>query len=407
MNQRIVIIGGGLASARVVKGYREAGGGEEVVLVSADTVLPYHRPPLSKGYLRGDVERDSVFVETETFYAEHDIEVRLDTKVSRVDTSGRAVELDGDRIEYGRLVLASGAVPRRLGAPGEEADGVHVYRKLADATAVREAAASASGALVVGGGFIGMETTASLRSRGLAVTQLDRSDGLFAAFRSPPLSRALERLYRAEGVDVVLGDAVAEFRGSDGRLTGAVTQNGREIEADLAIVGVGVTPSTGFLDGSGVEIDDGVVVDERFRTSVESVFAVGDVARFYDPVFGHARRIEHWSNANYQGGRLGRLLAGEDAPYDTVASFFTEVFGRRLNLLGDLDGGHDEHVLRGSLEEGAILGVYLRGGRLVAALAHNQADELQERLRELLRTQAPIRDRRPLEDDAMSLLEAF
>ena len=147
-------------------------------------------PPAARRVLRGEAERDSVFVEPETFYAEHDVEVRLDTKVSRVDTSGQAVELDGDRVEYGRLVLASGAVPRRLGAPGEEVDGVHVYRRLADATAVREAAASASGALVIGGGFIGMETTASLRSRGLTVTQLDRSDGLFASFNSPPLSRS-------------------------------------------------------------------------------------------------------------------------------------------------------------------------------------------------------------------------
>src|SRR5262245_26925576 len=135
MNERIVIIGGGLSSARVVKGYREAGGDAEVLLVSADTVVPYHRPPLSKGYLRGEVERDSVFVEPEAFYAEHDVEVRLDTKVSRVDTSGRAVELDGDRLPYGRLVVASGAVPRRLGAPGEDAEGVHVYRTLANATA--------------------------------------------------------------------------------------------------------------------------------------------------------------------------------------------------------------------------------------------------------------------------------
>ena len=152
---------------------------------------------------------------------------------------------------------------------------------------------------------------------------------------------------------MILGDAVAEFRGSGGRLTGAVTRAGREIEAELAIVGVGVQPSTGYLEGSGVDLERGtVLVDERFATNVPGIWAVGDIANFHDPVFGHRRLIQHWTNANHQGQRLGRLLAGEDTPYDQVAFFFSEVFGTKLGLLGDLDGGHDELVMRGSLEDG-------------------------------------------------------
>jgi NADPH-dependent 2,4-dienoyl-CoA reductase/sulfur reductase-like enzyme len=404
----IVIVGGGLAAARAVKGYREAAGEAPVTMLSADSALPYHRPPLSKGFLRGEIDEEKVLVEPESFYADHGVDVRLSTRVTGVDFHARHVETEvGDRIGYGRLVLASGSVPRRLGVPGEDFDGVHLYRTLADAKSVRGAAGRARRAVVVGGSFIGMETTASLTRSGVGVTQVELGDALFAALRAPDVSRSLARLYDEQGVDVLLGESIAEFRGSSGRLTGAVTGSGREIEADLAIVGVGVTPSIDFLDGSAIDVDDGVLVNERFETSGEDVYAVGDIARFHDPVFRHARRIEHWSNANHQGTQVGRLLAGEDAPYDYVALFFSEVFGVRLGLLGDLDGGHDELVLRGSIEEGALLGLYLREGRLVAALLHNQDDETQARLDALLRAQAPLARRDALSDPAVPAVEAF
>lgn len=404
--ERIVIVGGGLAAARVVKGYREAGGDRPLVLISADTALPYHRPPLSKGFLRRELEVEKVFVEAADFYAERGVEVRLETRATGVDPAARLVTLDGgEPIAYGRLVLASGSVPRRLGVAGENLDGVHLFRLLDDARAVREHADSARNAVVVGGSFIGTETTASLTRRGVQVTQLDRGRGLFPAFQAPELSASLLRLYREHGVEVLLEEAIAEFRGADGRLVAAVTTGGRKLEVELAIVGIGVTPSLGYLEGCGIAVDNGVLVNERFESSVPDVYAVGDIARFYDPVFGHARRIEHWSNANYQGAQLGRLLAGEDAPYDYVAYFFTEVFGVSIGLLGDLDGGHDELVVRGSIEEGALLGLYLRGGRLVAALLHNQDDETQDRLRALLRGNALLRDRRAL--DSVSPVEAF
>src|SRR5581483_7129927 len=278
----------------------------------------------------------------------------------------------------------------------------------ADARAVRQAAASAGRALVVGGGFIGMETTASLRRLGLEVTQVDLAERLYASFQAPALSESLERLYREQGVDVILGDSIAELRG-DGRLAGARTRRGREIEAELAVIGVGVAVSSGYLDGSGVALDErgAVIVDERFRTNVPDVYAIGDVARFYDPVFGHDRLVQHWTNANHQGERLGRSLAGEDAPYDLVALFFSEVFGRKLGLIGDADGGHDELVVRGSLEEGSLLGFYLRGGRLVAVLLHGQDDETQRALTEALRRQPRVRDRDGLADPGTPPLECL
>lgn len=409
MSNGIVIVGGGLAAARVATAYRAAGGTDPVTILSADSDPPYNRPPLSKGFLRGEMEAGDVFVEPQERYAELDIDLRLGSPATGVDAGARTVAVAGaGTVPYERLVLASGSLPRSLGTPGEELAGVHRYRTLGDARAVREAAESAKSALVIGGGFIGMETTASLCRRGLAVTQIDMADALYASLQAPPLSRSLEQLYRDKGVEVILEDKVAEFRGEGGALTGAVTDGGREIEAELAIVGVGVQPSTGYLDHTGVELERGTVpVDERFATSVPGIWAVGDIANFHDPVFGHRRLIQHWTNANHQGERLGRLLAGEDAPYDQVAFFFSEVFGTKIGLLGDLDGGHDELIMRGSLEDGALIGWYLQDERLVAALIVGQTPEVQEELNGLLRRRARLTDRSALGDAEQPAGAAF
>jgi NADPH-dependent 2,4-dienoyl-CoA reductase/sulfur reductase-like enzyme len=407
VEERIAIVGGGLTAGRVVQSYRQAGGENPITLVSADSWPPYHRPPLSKGFLRGESEADAALVEPVEWYGAHGVDLRLETLVEGVDVDARTLRLEGGAtVAWTRLVLASGSRPRRLRVPGADLPGVHVYRTIADAQSVRDEAERSRRALVIGGGFIGMETTASLRRRGLEVTQVDLAPRLFAALGVPEVSASLERLYREQGVEVVLEDAVEEFRG-DGALTGAVTKGGREVEADLAIVGIGIEPWTDYLEGSGIALDDGVVVNERFETSAPGVYAAGDVVRFHDPIFGHSRRIEHWSNANHQGTQLGRLLAGEDAPYDHVASFFTELFGTKLGVLGDPDGGFDEVVVRGSLEQGRVLAFYLRGERLVAALVSGVEKETQESLTELLREQPRVGDRSLLADAGASPQDAF
>ena len=374
-NSGIVIVGGGVTAARVVRAYREAGGDASLTILSADEDPPYNRPPLSKGFLRGELEEGDAFAESAAAYDELGVDLRLGTTVTGVDAEARTLALaGGGSVAFDRLVLASGSAPRPLGTPGERLPGVHTYRTLANARAVRGEAEGARRALVIGGGFIGMETTASLRRRGLEVTQVDIGEALYASLRAPALSRSLERLYRERGVDLILGDSIAEFRERDGRVAGAVTKGGREIEAELVIVGAGVQATTGYLEGTGIALDRGaVVVDERFAASVPGVYAAGDVASFLDPVFDHRRLIQHWTNADHHGRRLGRCLAGEDAPYDLVAYFFSEVFGTKIGLLGDLDGGHDELVLQGSLEEGQLLGFYLREDRLVAALVIGQS----------------------------------
>lgn len=402
----LLIVGGGLASARAIKAYREAGGGGSVTLLSADSYIPYHRPPLSKRYLRGEAEVEDTLVEPEAFYAEHGVEVELENVVTSLDLEGRQVLLEGGGArEFEKLLIASGATPRRLDVPGHDLEGVHALRTLGSSTAIREAARAVRHAVVVGAGFIGMEVAATLKQLGLEVTLVHRGKGLFEILRARQLMQFLADLYGREGVELVLGDEVKSFGGRSA-LDSVETARGRVIQAELAVVGIGVEPATGWLEDSRLEIDDGVVVNERFETGVEDVWAVGDVARFYDPIFAKHRRIEHWSNANYAGAQVGKLIAGGEGGYDTVSAFFSEVFGLTFRVFGDVDDV-DDIVFRGTLEEGKAIGFYVRDGELAATLVLGQDDETHDRLKELIRAHARVPDLERLADANAPLDEVF
>jgi NADPH-dependent 2,4-dienoyl-CoA reductase/sulfur reductase-like enzyme len=399
MIDTIVVVGGGLAAASLAVSYREAGGEEVVTILSADDRPPYNRPPLSKSFLRGEMEDETdAYVQPARFYDDNVIELRLKTEVLAVDTEAHEVELaSGERVPYGTLVIASGATPRSLPLPGHDLVGLHTYRTLADATAVREAAAEARKALVVGGSFIGSEVAASLRMRGLDVALVEMGDRLMPALGSAELSEQLAALYREQGVVLLLGDTLEELHSNGRLLTGARTGQGHEVEAYLGVVGVGVEPNVRFLDPEQILVDNGIVVDERFRSSAEDVYAIGDVARFPDPVFGRPRRIEHWSNANAQGSHLGRQLAGAGEPWDEISVFFTQLFDVKLQVLGDVDGGVDDVLLAGSIDEGRLAGFHRRDGKVVGAVLHGQSADVVEQAKTILREQ-------PEADDAEALL---
>ena len=384
-----MIVGGGLASARAIRSYRESGGEGRVLLVSKDSVLPYHRPPLSKRYLRGEAEADEAFVEPEAFYAESDVDVLLSTTVARVDSRAREVELeDGRRHRFAKLLLASGARPRRLDSPGADLPGVYSLRSLEDATAIRTAAGEAREAVVIGGGFIGMEVAASLRHVGLEVTLVNRASGLFQALEAPELESEVAVFFADNDVNLVLSDEVAAFRGRS-HVDSIETKTGKRIATDFVVAGVGVEPVVDFLEGSGLELQNGVLINEQFETSLPGIFAAGDVANFYDPLYQRRRRIEHWSNANYQGAEVGRKLAGASGSYDTVSTFFTEIFGLTIKVFGDLSS-HDELVVRGSLNDRNLLGFYLEQGRVVATLLAGQTSETEDELKRLIAKRAVI-----------------
>lgn len=380
----LIIVGGGLTSARAIREYRAAGGTGRIALLTKERTLPYHRPPLSKRYLRGEAEAEQTLVEPREFYDEHDVELLLGTEVTAVDTREQVVA--GHR--YDKLLLATGAVPRTLAVSGGGLAGVHTLRSLDDATAIREAATRTRDAVVVGSGFIGMEVAASLTELGLEVTLVSRDADLFAQLRSPEISEHLVNLYRDRGVEILRGDEVHAFHGHS-RLDTVELHSGRQLAAGLAVIGIGVQPAVSFLEGSGIAIDDGIVVDERFRTNVPNVYAAGDVARFHDPLFARSRRIEHWSNANYQGAEVGKVLAGADGAYDTVSTFFTESFGLTLKVFGDVSQ-HDDRVARGSFAVGDAIVFYFERERLVGTLHTGQSEETEAELKRLIASGAPL-----------------
>jgi 3-phenylpropionate/trans-cinnamate dioxygenase ferredoxin reductase subunit len=347
----IGIIGGGLAAAKVVEAYREAGGDDEITIWSQDPHGPYHRPPLSKRLLRGEAGPEDALAHPREWYAEQGVDLRLGESVGSLD------EVDAETV-----VIATGARPRHL-------EGMLVLRTIDDSLELRRRAETARHAVVVGGGFIGCEVTASLTLLGVQVTQVVREPMVFATLQCPPLSESLHEIYRSHGVDLQL--------------------NATEIpEGDLVVAGIGVQPNVELARDAGLEVRDGIVVDDRFATSKPGVYAVGDVAEFLDPVFGRHRRIEHWSNAAYHGTTLGTILAGEEsARYDTVSSFFSEEFGRSFRSFGD-PTGHDDTSLEGDFHEADAVFRFLRDGRTIGAVTMGLDDDAQDSLKEEIRAGA-------------------
>jgi NADPH-dependent 2,4-dienoyl-CoA reductase/sulfur reductase-like enzyme len=402
----LIIVGGGLASARAIKAYREAGGDGTIALVSSDRTIPYHRPPLSKRYLRGEVQHTDTQVEPSAFYVSNGVELLLETEVVRVEPDERRITTrDRHDYRFRKLLLATGAVPRRLDVPGTDLPGVFTLRSLSDSTAIREAAAGTRDAVVVGSGFIGMEVAASLKELGLDVTLVSRDVDLFSQLGSPEISERLVTLYLERGVEVVRGDEVRAFRGRS-RVDTIELHSGQPIGAGLAVVGVGVEPSVTFLAGSGIALDNGIVVNEKYETNVPGVYAAGDVASFFDPLFGRRRRIEHWSNANYQGADVGGILAGGEGGYDTVSTFFTESFGLTLKVFGDTSR-HDDRLTRGSFADGNAIAFYFENERLVGTLHTGQEDETEETLKGLIRRRAKPRDLGALAHESVALEDVF
>jgi 3-phenylpropionate/trans-cinnamate dioxygenase ferredoxin reductase subunit len=397
-NDPIVVVGGGLAAGRLATEYRAAGGEADVTIVSAEPDPPYNRPPLTKGFLRKEQDRESTLVRPADEYEDDVVELRLETTVEAIHPEEHEIELTGgERVSYRTLVVATGARPRSLPVPGADRVGVHTYRTLADAEVVSAAAEEAHSAIVVGGSFIGAETAASLRARGLDVTLVEMGETLMPQLRCPDLSAELVELYRAEGVNVLLETQVEELTGNGRLLTGARTSDGETVEAYLAIVGVGVEPNVELAEKAGADVEDGVLVDERFRTSLEDVYAIGDVARYPDPISERRRRIEHWSSADAQGTHLGRQLAGSRAAYDTLPVFYTQHFGRKLQVLGDVELATG-CVLRGSIAEGRLIGFHLDDdGRLVGAVVHGESADVAVELEELIRRGAIVDDTRLLD----------
>jgi 3-phenylpropionate/trans-cinnamate dioxygenase ferredoxin reductase component len=317
-DQTFPIVGAGLAGAKAAETLRAEGFDGRLVMIGAEAERPYERPPLSKEYLRGEAGREKVYVHDEGYYAEREIELRLGRTAVSLDTSIRQVRLDdGERVRYDRLLLATGAEPRRLSIPGEALDGVLYLRSVEDSDALRERLLAGGSVVVVGAGWIGAEVAASARQRGLHVTVIDPLSVPLERVLGTELGAVYRDVHTDHSVRMLLETGVAAFEGTTA-VERVRTSDGRMLDCDFVVVGVGVRPSTALASQGRLSASDGIVVDEYLQTSTPGVFAAGDVAMAHHPLYGHGIRVEHWANALHQGPVAARNMLGRSERFDRV-----------------------------------------------------------------------------------------
>jgi 3-phenylpropionate/trans-cinnamate dioxygenase ferredoxin reductase component len=338
----IVIVGGGLAAARTAEQLRRSEYTGPITIVSDEGHLPYDRPPLSKEVLRS--ETDDVTLKPAEFYDENDITVLLGKAARSIDTTAQTVTLsDGSELGYDELVIATGLVPKRIPSfPNLE--GIHVLRSFDESLAIRQQAASARNAVVVGAGFIGCEVAASLRGLGVDVALVEPQPSPLASVLGEQIGSLVARLHRAEGVNVRCGVGVAEVQGAE-KVEKVVLGDGTELDADLVVVGIGSHPATEWLKGTGIEVDNGVVCDKAGRASAPHVWAIGDVASWRHTL-GHQVRVEHWSNVADQARALVPAMLGQDAPAAvSVPYFWSDQYDVKIQCLGEPEADDIVHIV--------------------------------------------------------------
>ena len=398
-----VIVGGGLAGAKAAETLRAEGFDGPVVLLGEEDEVPYERPPLSKGYLLGKEERDSARVHPPDWYGEHDVELRLGTPVTALHPAEHEVELaGGERLRYAKLLLATGSVVRPLDVPG--GDTVFTLRKLPDSDRIRAALTPGARVVVIGGGWIGLETAAAARTHGAEVTLVEADPQPLHRVLGEEIGRVFADLHREHGVDLRLRSGVREVRVQQGsQPTGVVLADGTELAADAVVVGVGIRPDTRLAEAAGLAVDDGVLVDESLRTSAPDVYAAGDVARIATPSFGRIR-VEHWANALNGGPAAARAMLGQEVSYDRVPYFFSDQYDLGLEYSGWAPpGSYDSVLVRGDLAGREFVAFWLSGGRVLAGMNVNVWD-VTDPIQALVRRGQPV-DQARLTDPAIPLTD--
>lgn len=371
-----VILGGGLAGHRAAMALRQAEFDGDVIIIDAEPVRPYDRTFLSKAFLQGTKQSEDLFFDSEDEYADWEIDLLPGTRATAVDFAARRLRLDsGDTLGFDKLLIATGASPLRLRQPGFDLPGVHYLRTLADARAIQAGIADATRVVVVGASFIGSEVAASTRMLGANVTLVDPVSAPMATALGEKIGRIFAGIHQEHGVDLRMGTRVVELRGH-GRVEEAVTAEGERIPCDLVVVGVGVRPETGLFAGTGLEIDNGIVVDQFCATNIPGVYAAGDVANWWHAAQERRIRVEHFDNAALQGAAAGRSMAGLPETYAPIPYFWTDQYDVNLQYAG-FTGSVEEIVLRGESDTAPVTVFYLVGGQIQAVATVNQSRDLR------------------------------
>ncbi len=396
-NRTFVIVGASLAGAKAAETLRSEGFDGRLVLIGAETERPYERPPLTKDYLRGESEREKTYVHEHGFYEQHGIELMSGVRAVMIDrTSQRVLLENGREIPFDRALLTVGAEPRRIEVPGSELEGVHYLRTLADADVLRERLSSGGRVAVIGAGWIGSEFAASARQRGLEVTMIDPLALPNERIFGPEIGEFYRDVHAQQGVELLLGSGVQSFEGGT-TVERVRTSDGRTVECDFAVIGIGVVPRSQLAREAGIEVDNGILVDENLQSSAVNVFAAGDVANAWHPLFERRIRVEHWANALNQGPAAARAMLGQDVSYDRIPYFFSDQYDVGMEYSGHAPQW-DEVMFRGDRAAGEFVAFWLHGGRVIAGMNVNVWDVNQH-------VQALIRSRQRVDTGALTDLD--
>jgi 3-phenylpropionate/trans-cinnamate dioxygenase ferredoxin reductase subunit len=370
-----VIVGASLAGAKAAETLRDEGFDGDVVLIGEEGEPPYERPPLSKGYLLGSEEREKAYVHDEKWYADQRVDLRMGVRATNLDAAARTVTLDGGAtLGYDKLLLATGSRVRILKVPGGELRGVRYLRTFGESDELRRAFTKGAKVVIVGAGWIGLETAAAARHHGAEVTVVEMDTLPLRRVLGDEVAQLFADLHASHGVDLRFSSGVTEITG-DGHVTGVRLPDGSELAADTVVIGVGIRPAVELAEAAGLEVDNGVVTDERLRTSDPAIWACGDVANSYHPMIGKRIRVEHWANALNGGPTAAKSMLGRDVTYDRVPYFFSDQYDLGMEYSGYAEpGGYDRVVFRGDPGSGEFVAFWVAGGRVLAGMNANVWD---------------------------------
>ncbi len=371
------IAGGGLAAAKAIESLRASGFEGRIVLVGAEPHLPYERPPLSKGYLLGSEDLEKAFVQPRGWYVDHDVELRLGTTATGLDPDAHVLSTDGGVVDYDRLLIATGARPRRLALADDSGAPVAYLRSIEDSRHLKAALRPGHRVVVIGGGWIGLEVAAAARTAGAEVVVLEALELPLVRVLGREVAEVFGSLHTEHGVDLRTGVSVASVAQEDGQAL-VTLADGSSVTADLLVVGVGAVPNTELADAAGLDTENGVVVDEHLRASHPDVFAAGDVANAYHPVLGRHVRVEHWDTAIQQGRTAARNMLDVKEPYTRLPYFFTDQYDLGVEYVGSIGpDGYDEVVLRGDVPGRRLTAFWVRGDSVLAGMHANDWDAIE------------------------------
>lgn len=402
--KQVVIIGASHAGAAAIHELRQSGWQGRITLIGDEPQLPYQRPPLSKALLSGEKTADELLIRPAAYYQGQGVETRLGRKVTKIDRVARQVRLGETALHYDKLILATGARARSLPVAGHDLGGVHLLRDLADVARLQADLPKAKRAVIIGGGYIGLETAASLRKLGLEVVIIEAMERVLQRVTAPETSSFYSRIHREEGIEILTRTGVAKLSG-DTRVRAVLCADGREIPADLVVVGIGVTPATELAVAAGLEVQDGVLVDHQALSSDPDIYAIGDCARHFSALYQYSHRLESVQNAMDQARAAAASICGKPAPAVALPWFWSDQFDVKLQIAG-LQQGYDQVVLRGQADQGrSFAAFYLRQGRLLAVDAVNRPKEFMAAKRVIPMGISP--DPNALADETIDIREAL